>query len=81
MAITTDAVSHQHFSGSNSDSVIFARTVNNLLLTTTGTISVSFDGGDNYMVIAAGTYQFNYIWSKTLFFSGSGTWSGCGISL
>lgn len=81
MTATTFNGAHQHFSGTAVGDVAFPRAVSQLILTTTGTVNISFDGGNNFMAITAGTYNFNYIWVKALFFTGSGTWQGCGIAV
>lgn len=71
---------HMHFSGSGTDDVLFGRALTTLYLTTTGSVSVSFDGGTNFMSLSDTTHVLPYPHTKTLFFTG-GTWSGVGISV
>jgi hypothetical protein len=68
-----------HFSGSGADDVLFGRAVTALYLTTSGSATVSFDGGTNFMALDDTTHVFLYPNTKTLFF-GAGTWSGVGIA-
>ena len=75
-----DKIAHQHFSGSGKDDVSFGRPVQNLLLTTTGDVSISFDGGTNFMLLGDGTHQFEHIHVKQLHFEG-GSWTGVGVAL
>jgi hypothetical protein len=75
-----DKISHQHFAGAGKDDVTFGRPIQNLIITTSGDVSISFDGGFNFMPICDGTHQFEHISRKTLFFEG-GSWSGVGIAL
>lgn len=77
--ILTSNKNKQHFSGSNADTVTFARVIHLLILTVSSNVSMSLDGGTNFMTMTAGTYQFN-INTVRLDFSGSGTWSGVGIT-
>lgn len=81
MTINTENQAYQHFSGSAVNDIIFARPIHHLILTTSGTVGLSLDGGDNFMTITAGTHQFLYLHAKRIYFNGSGTWSGIGISI
>ena len=81
MTINTTSTAHQYFSGAGVGDVAFARSISQLIITTTGTVGMSLDEGQNFMPITAGTYQFEFVWAKTLFFNGSGAWSGFGIAV
>lgn len=69
-----------HFSGTGTNTVIFMRSTNSLLLTTTGIVSMSLDGGGNFLPITAGTYQFSGINVQRIFFTGGGTYDGIGLA-
>lgn len=79
MTIEAGSNGHMGFSGSGIDDVLFGRSVTFLYLTTSGSATVSFDGGNTFMALADTTHVFPHPNTKTLFF-GAGTWSGFGIS-
>jgi len=81
------AAAHMHFSSSGAGTVTFGdpsemipRTLTNLILTVSGSATISFDGGENFMPLLDGTYQFVYPHVRKLYF-GTGTWAGVGISV
>ena len=79
--ITTPNVSVQHFTVlTGTNDIWFTRTINSLILTTTGTVNMSFDG-TNFMGVTAGTIQLNYLHAKQIFFTGAGTYAGVGLAL
>lgn len=83
-----DAASHMHFSSTGAGSVQFGdpsemipRTLTSLIVTASGgSTTISFDGGQNFMALTDGTYQFMYPHVAKIYF-GAGTWSGVGISV
>lgn len=82
-----DAASHMHFSSTGAGSVQFGdpsemipRTLTSLILTVSGSATLSLDGGNNFMALTDGTYQFMYPHIAKIYF-GAGTWSGVGISV
>lgn len=83
MTITLDPLPHQHFSGTGADDVVFGgteivgRSINHLILTVSGSTTMSFDG-TNFIDMTPGTYTFN-IPLKRIWF-GAGNWSGIGSS-
>jgi hypothetical protein len=75
------AKSHVYFDSSIDTSFIFGRSINRLLITVeSGTVRISFDGGDNHMALAVGTHQLD-VYQARIQFTGGGTFSGYGISL
>lgn len=80
---------HMHFSGSGAGSIRFGRrddrlprVVTQLYLTTaTDGTTISFDSGNNFMALAAGTHTFPYPHTHEIYFGGTGDWSGVGISV
>ena len=81
-----DAASHMHFSSTGVGSVQFGdpsemipRTLTSLILTVSGTATMSFDG-NTFMALTDGTYQFMHPHVTKIYF-GAGTWSGIGISV
>jgi len=80
MPTTLDKVSHQHFSGSGKDDITFGRPIQNIIISTAGDVSLSFDGGVNFMPICDGTHQFEHVHVKQLHFEG-GSWSGIGVAI
>lgn len=60
--------------------VTFNRPINKLILTVeTATVTMSLDGGANFMVVAVGTHYFE-LYEYQIHFTG-GAFSGFGISL
>lgn len=84
MTITLEPVAHQHFTGSGTDDVIFGgtdlvgRSIRHLILTTSSTVSISFDG-TTFIPLADGTHTFN-VPLRRIWFQG-GTWSGIGTGV
>jgi len=76
--INTENKSAQFFSGTGANTIIFGRSINRLLITTSGSVSMSYDGVD-FLPITAGTYEFNLRAAK-LYFSGGGTYSAFGLA-
>ena len=81
------AAAHMHFSSTGVGSVTFGdpsemipRTLTTLILTVSGSATISWDGGKNFMPLTDGTYQFMYPHVVKLYF-GAGTWAGVGISV
>lgn len=84
---TLPASGHMMFSGSGARKIKFGgtdrrlpRVVTHLYITTSGSATISFDGGQNYMDLADGTHVFPYPHVAEVVF-GQGTWSGVGISI
>lgn len=78
---------HMHFSGTGAQKVRFGKTsdrlprvVTHLYVTTSGSATISFDGGQNFMALTDGTHVFPYPHISEVSF-GAGTWSGVGISV
>lgn len=71
---------YQHFAGNGVGTVTFTRSVQMIILTVSGTATISFDGGATFMPIGNGTYQFTNLHVKNLDF-GAGTWDGVGLAL
>lgn len=71
---------YQHFAGTGADTVTFTRSVQTLILTVSDSTTISFDGGDNFIPLVDGTYQFVNLHVKDLDF-GEGTWDGVGLAL
>lgn len=84
MTIKLNPVAHQHFAGSGKDDVEFGgaeivgRSVRHLILTTSGGVSISFDGS-NFLPVCDGTHTFN-VPLRRIWFEG-GTWSGIGTGV
>lgn len=78
--INTAVTSHQFFSSTGTNTVIFGRSITNLIITVTGAVQMSLDG-TNFMTVAAGTHQFLNISKKKILFTGAGTYEGFGIAL
>lgn len=85
---TVKGSSHMHFSGSNDGYVYFggteppfARLLTQLYVHTTGEVSISFDGGEHHMTLAAGDHIFPHPCINKVHFGGTGTWEGVGISV
>ena len=71
---------HMHFSSDGYGVVTFERAVTNLYLTTSSSTTISFDGGNNYMLLADTTHVFPHPHTKKIIF-GIGTWAGVGIAV
>jgi len=80
MAVSTLKSGHQHFSGSGAEVIAFARSINRLLITVDGATTLSFDGGQNFMTMTAGTYDIAVGSLKQLHI-GAGAWSGVGLAV
>jgi len=84
MSIKLQPVAYQHFSSSGADDVMFGgadivgRSIRYLILTTSGTVNMSFNGND-FVALADGTHTFQ-VPLKRVWFTG-GTWSGIGVSV
>lgn len=80
-SIVTDRKTFQHFQNlTGTNDVSFPRPINTLLITTTGTVNMSFDG-NKFMNVPAGTHQFYHLCAVSkIFFTGGGTYEGCGIA-
>lgn len=70
----------QYFSGTGSNTVHFQRSITNLIITITGTVSFGVDG-TNYATLAAGTHQLINVPIKDLYLQGGGTYEGFGVAL
>jgi hypothetical protein len=69
---------NEYFSGTNAGSKVLEHLANHVIVSVTGTMSIGFDG-TNYMPLTAGNHEFYYVNVKTVYFSGTGTWSGFGV--
>lgn len=78
--ITTENTTYQMFNDSGANTIEFGRAINILIITVDASTTISFDSGDTFMTLTAGTYNWDVGLIKTLVF-GAGTYSGVGISV
>ena len=80
MTVNTSNTNFQHFSGSSTDAVEFSRSINSVIIDITGNVVWSLDGGTNFMPLCEGTHQFERLNHTKIFFDGTGSYSGVGMS-
>lgn len=78
--IRPEKTTFQYFSGTGDNVVRFERSITNLIITVTGTVSFGVDGV-NYVTLAAGTHQLLNVPIKNLYLIGGGTYQGFGVSI
>ena len=75
----TIKTNNEFFTGIGPGNKIFRYRTPHLIVNIVGTVNIGVDG-INFMPLVAGNHTLSFVNAKTVYFSGTGTWTGWGLS-